>query len=781
STGPFSFFGVGGTSASAPSFAGIIALIGQSEATAGRSRRQGNANQVLYKLAQTAANSCNSSTQPLAPPATCVFYNITKGNNSVPCAANSPAGTSPNCSSTTAGTNGVLVTVSGATKTPAFTATAGSGSIPSYNLATGLGSVNIANLATAWGTAAGSFKATTSTLKINGSTTPGTIAHGTAVTAAVTVAVVSPATGTPTGDVSVVAPSGTINGGNNGTGTLSGGAATINGVILPGGSYNVAAHYPGDGTFSPSDSAGVPITVNKENSRLQYSIVTFDPNTGNILSTSATSFTYGSPYILRFDILNSSANACAPLSATPVTTGCALDARGTVTITDNGNPLDQGTFPVNTEGSGEDQPIQLTGGVHNLSATYSGDNSYNPVTTAVTDTVTVSKATTTTATVPSVSTVASGTPMTLTATISSSSNSAVGATGTVTFTDGTTQIGSPVTVVPVPASTVGAGGTAALTWTFSTTGSHSITAAYSGDTNYSTSTATAINVTVTTSGSFTVSGAAVTVTAGSSGMSAITVTPSGGFTGIVNVTCGSIPGVTCTPNPLAINIVSATAVASNLTVAVAAPSSSTTASIAPLDRTVYAAILAAPGGGNGWWTLSGMTGLAALLLLALPGKKRYRMALALGLVCVLSFSLGCGGGYGGGGGGGGGPTATTTHLTVSSTKLPNTAPSITVSATVTGGTPAGNVQFFVDGAALGGTAPVSGGTTGNITVTAAQAPAFLQLVGTHTVSAHYLGDAYTAASQSGTLNVTITGTTNLPITGTSGATNANANISLTIN
>src|SRR5256884_3309455 len=180
--GHLSFLGVGGTSASSPSFAGIIALIGQSEFNAGRSRRQGNANPVLYKIAQTAANSCNSSTQPLTPPATCVFYNRTKNTNAVPC-----AGGSANCSSTTSGTNGVLATTSGTTKTPAFTATAGCGFIPSYNLATGLGAVNVANLASAWGTAVGSVHATSGTLSINAALAPAPITHGTAVTATVTV------------------------------------------------------------------------------------------------------------------------------------------------------------------------------------------------------------------------------------------------------------------------------------------------------------------------------------------------------------------------------------------------------------------------------------------------------------------------------------------------------------------------------------------------------------------------------------------------------------------
>ena len=769
STGPFSFFGVGGTSASAPSFAGIIALIGQSEATATRSRRQGNANLVLYKIAQTAANSCNSSTQTLTPPASCVFFNITKNTNSVPC-----AGTSPNCSSTTSGTNGVLVTNSPITNTPAFTATAGSG-IPSYNLATGLGSVNVASLATQWGTAVGQFKGSASTLLINNSATPSPITHGTAVTAKVTVAAVAPATGTPTGDVSVLAPStpvGSINSGNNG-GTLTAGVATISGVILPGGTYNVTGHYSGDGTFAPSDSTGVPITVSKENSLLQFSIVTL----GVPVNTNAMNFPYGSPYILRFDILNHTGTAtnCQPFVTGGVTSGCAFDARGTVTITDNGSPLDQGTFPVNSEGSGEDQPIQLTGGSHTLSATYSGDNSYNAPASPTTDAVTVTPAGTSTAVVPSpASGVTTATPVTLTATISSQSNSATGATGNVVFKDGTATIGT-VAAVPAGASaSAGAGATATLTQTFSTTGTHSITAAYAGDQNYATSTSTAVNVTVSSSGSFTIGGSAATVAAGSNATSTITVTPTGGFTGMVNVTCPTAnlpPGVTCSPNPLAINVTGTAAVTGNLTVAVAAPSSTTSASVLPADRTIHWAGLAPlTSGGKGWWGLSAITGFAAILLLLIPGRKRYRAALAFGLICVLSFTLGCNGGYGGGGG----PSATTTKISVMNTKVPSGTVAFTVTVTSTGTRmPTGSVQLY-DGTAVLGTAGTltNGSATINISTLS---------VGTHAINAHYLADAYSTASQSGTLNIAITGSTTFTITASPTASNASPTVNLTIN
>src|SRR5262249_41386460 len=98
-TGPnFNFSGVGGTSASTPAFAGIIALVNQSELAAGRSGRQGNANYVLYKLAAAqntspGTSACNSSQGPASINAACTFYDITKGNNSVQCAAGSP-----NCS-----------------------------------------------------------------------------------------------------------------------------------------------------------------------------------------------------------------------------------------------------------------------------------------------------------------------------------------------------------------------------------------------------------------------------------------------------------------------------------------------------------------------------------------------------------------------------------------------------------------------------------------------------------------------------------------------------------
>jgi len=613
SSGSFSFQGAGGTSAASPAFAAIMALINQNNG------RQGNANPVLYKIATTSGQSCNSSTEALSG-STCAFNDITKGNNSVPC-----AGTSPNCSSTTSGATGVLVSAASPT-TPAWTTAAG------YDLATGLGSVNVTNLATQWPLAAGNFHPTTTALTVNGSTSTVTITHGASVAAKATVT--STSSGTPTGDVALVAPT-SVNGGI-GDGTLSGGSTTINTTFLPGGSYNLTARYAGDTTFAPSTtSPGVPVVVNKENSRLQYGIVTLDA-AGNILSTNATSLVYGSSYILRIDILNSTTNACQALVTGGVTSGCAFDATGTVTITDNGSPLDTGTFVINSAGHAEDQPIQLSGGTNTLSATYSGDISYNAVTTPVADTIVVSKATTVTSLSPSVTSVSANQSMTLSIAISTQSNSTQGPTGSVTFKDGTTMLGTSPVAPAGATSAVGASGTATLSTSFTAVGTHSLTAVYSGDTNYTTSTSGAVSVTVT-GPDFTLTPqapTAVTVSSGSSATYAIAVGSTGGFSSSVSVTCSlAAVATTCSANP------SSVVPGNNTTIMV-----STTAHqlLPPMDP---------PGRFGPWHRVLPpfFSIILALLMLAFAARTRrqrfaFSVALAGAVLFLLVQTTGCGGG-----------------------------------------------------------------------------------------------------------------------------------------
>src|SRR3984893_8777956 len=168
---PFTAFtGAGGTSASAQAFAGIMALINQSQATGPNpSPRQGSRAVILYKLfKQNPRKICTSN--PAAVTATgCIFYDVTTGNISVAC-----KGGTADCSNTSAAANQYGVMVSAGI--PAWTTTAG------YDLATGLGTVNVASLASAWA----GVGLTTSATTISASPA-GTVAHGTNASFTVTV------------------------------------------------------------------------------------------------------------------------------------------------------------------------------------------------------------------------------------------------------------------------------------------------------------------------------------------------------------------------------------------------------------------------------------------------------------------------------------------------------------------------------------------------------------------------------------------------------------------
>src|SRR5258707_983467 len=438
------FQAVGGTSASTPAFAAIIALINQKT-----NSRQGNANYALYNLAknETFAN-CNSTTGPAS---TCVFNDITKGNISVAC-----TGGSPNCSNTSTAANqfGFLATTKGGT-TPAFNSGTG------YDLATGLGSVNVANLLSNW--APPSRTGSTTTLVI----------PSTAVTVDASVAVSGTvAPNTATGIVALYK-------GNTATGpildtfNLSGGTYGGNTTFLPGGSYNVIAHYGGDGTFAASDSAPMPVTVNPQGSQTVVSFVTFSSTNVPTLNTGAISVPYGSPYILRVDVKNSGGQTCQNLTTGAVSFVCPT---GTVTLTSNGSALND--FPnaqtpnvtnvakLNDRGFAEDQPVQLPAGIYNVVASYSGDSSYN-ASTSTAENVTITKATTTAKVTPNVTSVVSGGSVTLTALISSTSNGA-GPTGTVQFKSGSSNLGAAATCTPSAASAAAAAScTAMLTTTLS--------------------------------------------------------------------------------------------------------------------------------------------------------------------------------------------------------------------------------------------------------------------------------------------------------------------------
>ena len=443
------FQAVGGTSAPTPSFAAIMALVIQQTG-----QRQGNANPVLYALAAMAGNTCPSNAATASNPGTCVFYDIAKSNDSVAC-----QGGTPNCSNANASQFGIEVTTTGGT-TPAFNAGAG------YDLATGLGSVNVGNMLTKWSTATATLTPTVTTLQ---SVTPTAITHGQSVTVNVQVT----GTTTPTGDVSLIAavasPVGIGPFALNGTGTAS--FATN---LLPGGTYNVTAHYAGDGVHAATDSAapGIQVTVAKESSQTVVRFITFDANGNPIFNTGAMSVPYGSPYILRVDVRNSAGAQCSPDVNQPTAQPTAPCPTGTVNLTDAGNPLKDfsggtsGSTTLNGQGYLEDQPIQLavSATAHSLAAAYLGDNSFSASNSSPLA-ITITQAATATAVAATPTSIASGGSVTLTATVSTIS-SGVGPTGTVQFKNGGNALGSAATCTPTAASsTTPAFCTATLTTT----------------------------------------------------------------------------------------------------------------------------------------------------------------------------------------------------------------------------------------------------------------------------------------------------------------------------
>jgi trimeric autotransporter adhesin len=111
---------------------------------------------------------------------------------------------------------------------------------------------------------------------------------------------------------------------------------------LPGRTYKVYAHYAGDGTNAPSDSASVQVTVGKEASRVFIVVPTFDPHSGAQLSGNASSVEYGSPYIIRMYATNSAAVAGANGPPSPVcaTINEVTCPTGSLALSANGAAID---------------------------------------------------------------------------------------------------------------------------------------------------------------------------------------------------------------------------------------------------------------------------------------------------------------------------------------------------------------------------------------------------------------------------------------------------------
>lgn len=266
--------------------------------------------------------------------------------------------------------------------------------------------------------------------------------------------------------------------------------------------------------------------------------------------------------------------------------------------------------------------------------------------------------------------------VTLTATVVSTSSSTVLPTGSVQFTIDGTGAGTQTLSSGSAIYTVSAG--------FTTAGTHTVVAAYSGDSNYSPETSKltlTVGAAVSASGSFTLtsSPATLSIASGSSGIETIAVSPAGGFLGAVQFVAtasGSATLNACYALPPASVPAGGGSATMTIFTSIAECSVTGRIPIRSVSPTKKPATNAQPG-------LPQLPRKPAAILLggallgcfALRRRSRLPLLFTLALCAALIPGMGCGSGSGGstspvsGGGGtgtgGGGSTGTNYTITVS--------------------------------------------------------------------------------------------------------------------
>jgi hypothetical protein len=319
-----------------------------------------------------------------------------------------------------------------------------------------------------------------------------------------------------TGTVGVVTTTagGTLSpGGTNTPGVLSSGAVTLNNLttfnalldgttagngpsnysqLKAGGAVNLAG-------ATLSATLGFPLTTNASFTLIQA--------TGTITGTFAQGNSIvlsGQKFVIAYNtnsVVLTAANTTSTLvsSANPATlnqpvtftdtvapvSGVTGTPTGTVNFFDGSTLLGPGTLAtVNGQQQATFSTSTLAIGSHSITAVYAGDSNFNGSTSSVLTQQITTIGTTTTLTAP-LNAIAYGTPITLTAVVNKPSG--VGTpTGTVSFFDGTTQIGLATL------TTVNGQQQASITTSSLNFGNRSLTAVYSGDVNFTTSTSSPI-------------------------------------------------------------------------------------------------------------------------------------------------------------------------------------------------------------------------------------------------------------------------------------------------
>ena len=438
------FFAFGGTSASSPAAAGIMALVNQNLG----GQPQGIANYVFYKLASIPG----------------VYHDTTKGDNKVP----DPSGQ--------------------------FTVgySAGTG----YDLATGLGSFDAFALVNNWQKAATAIGSATTLALANGQGT--TIVHGSPIHVRTTVKCGNGTSCTaPTGAVSLLATSSTGDAIGSGVGQLNPGASSSTANIqtrsVPGGSMTITARYGGDSKYYASTSGPVNVTVTPEPSTTYVGMIS-----GGYITSGPISVGYGIPVPLGVAVAGNSGygyptggiNLSAdgqPISPAKYdyNTGAWSTYDIVLNYGEKSTLLTQGNNPTSQSSSISTLAPGLPAGAHQLTASYAGDPSFGPSNANYSFSVT--KADSMFQDFFPIGSLVANAPITLSGQIGLVNGGFAPYGGTVTISDIT---GPKPVVLGVGTVDSNAYGSFPVTVTFTNVGTRLIRADYSGDANLNPTSAT---------------------------------------------------------------------------------------------------------------------------------------------------------------------------------------------------------------------------------------------------------------------------------------------------